>query len=80
MIALTFMGNSREIYIKRETYHPSHPPCFYWLGCGLHKIKKTIKNSQGLRIRRNPSFGFGFNFDFDFDFGFVFVLVSVLLL
>ena len=32
------------------------------------------KISQGLRIRRNPSFGFGFGFNFGFGFVFCFVL------
>ena len=34
-----------------------------------------LKISQGLRIRRNPSFGFGFGFNFCFCFVFVFVFV-----
>ena len=36
------------------------------------------KISQGLRIRRNPSFGFGFVFDFCFDFGYVFYVLFLL--
>ena len=50
-------------------------------GSGFNTIWRI---SQGLRIRRNPSFGFCFGFGFDFDlvfvFVFVFVLVSVLVL